>query len=66
MHTLQEIAREFGAECVVPLHSAFVYARKTRPDIQWVRDDGQIAPSGQMLIAYTWLEETGVFRRAFA
>ena len=63
MHTLTEIAREFKAYCIVPLHSAFVYARRARPDIAWVRDDGQPTSSGHALIAHTWMEETGILPR---
>src|SRR5262245_48447776 len=35
---VHELAREFGAACVVPLHDAFNRTRDARPDIPWTTD----------------------------
>ncbi|MGC4033979.1 MAG: hypothetical protein QM754_20045 [Tepidisphaeraceae bacterium] len=35
---IDELKREFDAVAVVPLHAAFVNARKLRPDINWTPD----------------------------
>jgi acyl-CoA thioesterase I len=64
--SLEEIAREFQAYATVPLHSAFVYARRNRPDIQWATGDGQLNSSSHMIIAYTWMEVAGITHRAFS
>jgi len=55
-----DLAREFKADCVVPLHAAFAYAMQSRPDIQWTTDGVHPTTSGHMLIAMTWLQETGL------
>jgi acyl-CoA thioesterase-1 len=56
--TVHAMAKEFKAECVVPLHSAFVYALHTRPEVAWTTDGVHPTSSGHMLIALTWLQET--------
>lgn len=66
VHSLMEIAREFDAKAIVPLHSAFVYVRKARPDIDWTAADHQPTSSGHAVIAYTWLEELGIATRSYA
>lgn len=58
VRAVREIAREFGAVCCVPLHSAFVQARKTRPDITWTPDGVHPSSAGHMLIARSWLSCT--------
>lgn len=63
--TVNALASEFGAQCVVPLHSAFVFARNARRDIQWTTDKLQPTSAGHMLIAFTWLEENEMVRREF-
>jgi len=55
-----ELRREFNATAVVPLHAAFVSARKIRPDINWTLDGVHPSSAGDMLIARTWLAETGL------
>lgn len=55
-----ELKREFNALAVVPLHSAFVNARRLRPDINWTPDGVHPSSAGHMLIARTWLAETGL------
>jgi acyl-CoA thioesterase-1 len=57
---VNELAAEFEAECVVPLHAAFEDAKSARPDIEWAPDGVHPSSSGQMLIARTWLEATGL------
>jgi lysophospholipase L1-like esterase len=55
-----ELKREFGAAALVPLHTAFVAARKARPDVEWTPDGVHPSSTGHMLIARTWLAETGL------
>jgi acyl-CoA thioesterase-1 len=58
--SVHELAREFSADCVVPLHRAFVQARNARPDVAWTTDGVHPTPLGHMLIARTWLDSTGL------
>ncbi|HEX8323704.1 MAG TPA: SGNH/GDSL hydrolase family protein [Tepidisphaeraceae bacterium] len=55
-----ELKREFNAVAVVPLHAAFVSARRLRPDINWTPDGVHPSSAGHMLIARAWLAETGL------
>ena len=55
-----ELRREFNAAAVVPLHAAFVNAQKARPDIMWAPDGVHPGSAGHILIARTWLAETGL------
>ncbi|HEY2586590.1 MAG TPA: GDSL-type esterase/lipase family protein [Tepidisphaeraceae bacterium] len=64
VHGVMELAREFNAASIVPMHEALVYARRSRPDIGWIESDGQFTSSAHMVIAYTWLEEHGMVPRA--
>lgn len=56
---VHELARDFAAECVVPMHGAFESARKQRDGVQWTTDGVHPTSIGHMLIARTWLETTG-------
>ena len=58
VRAVREIAREFNAVCCVPLHSTFIQARKTRPDIAWTPDGVHPSSAGHMLIARAWLSCT--------
>jgi acyl-CoA thioesterase I len=60
VRAINELKREFGAAAVVPLHAAFVNARKARPDVAWTTDGVHPTSAGHMLIARTWLAETGL------
>ena len=60
VRAIGELKREFNAVCVVPLHSAFVNARRLRPDINWTPDGVHPSSAGHMLIARAWLAETGL------
>lgn len=60
VRAIGELKREFNAAAVVPLHAAFVNARKQRPDIDWTPDGVHPSSAGHMLIARTWLAETGL------
>jgi acyl-CoA thioesterase-1 len=60
VRAVNELNREFAASALVPLHAAFVAARKARPDIDWTPDGVHPSPTGHMLIARTWLAETGL------
>jgi lysophospholipase L1-like esterase len=60
VRAVRALAQEFAAECVVPLHAAFVDARRQRPDIAWTTDGVHPTSAGHMLIARTWLEATGL------
>jgi lysophospholipase L1-like esterase len=62
---LFELNAEFDGEVIVPLHEAFVFSRRARPDVQWFVDQSTLTPSGHMLVAYTWLESCGMVKRAF-
>lgn len=55
-----ELRREFGAVAMVNTHGAFVNAIKARPDIQWTTDGVHPTSTGHMLIARTWLSDTGL------
>ena len=56
---IHNLARDFNAECVVPLHGAFEDARKKREAVQWTTDGVHPTSIGHMLIARTWLNATG-------
>jgi acyl-CoA thioesterase-1 len=55
-----DLAREFGALAVVPLHQAFQRAREERPDIAWAPDGVHPSSAGHMLIARSWLAALGL------
>jgi len=59
VRAVKELRREFNAVAVVPLHAAFVNAQAARPDINWAPDGVHPSSAGHMLIARTWLAETG-------
>jgi lysophospholipase L1-like esterase len=59
VRAVSELKREFNAVAVVPLHAAFVNARRLRPAINWTPDGVHPSCAGHMLIARTWLAETG-------
>ena len=61
---LHELGYEFGGETVVPVHAAFTYARQLRSDVLWGTASGELTSSGHTLIAYTWLEQTGLLKRS--
>ncbi len=60
VRAVNELKREFSAAALVPLHAAFVNARRMRPDINWTPDGVHPSSAGHMLIARTWLAETGL------
>ena len=60
VRAIGELKREFAAAAMVPLHGAFVNAKKLRPDIAWAPDGVHPESTGHMLIARTWLAETGL------
>ena len=60
VQVVHEIASEFGAVVVVPLHEAFIQARNDRPDLQWTSDGVHPTELGHMLIARQWLLATGL------
>lgn len=60
VQSVHELAVEFGAERVVPLHRVFNAARDARPDIPWTRDGVHPTSFGHMLIARTWLSAAGL------
>ena len=64
--TVFDLAREYDSEVVVPFHEALVFARRARPDIEWIRQTGQLSSSAHMVFAFTWLEETGLVQRSFS
>ncbi len=57
---VRELATEFSAAAVVPLHAAFEKARAARPEISWAPDGVHPSSSGHMLIARTWLASLGL------
>jgi lysophospholipase L1-like esterase len=60
LRAVHDLAEEFGAACVVPLHGAFESAYTTRPDIAWTTDGVHPTSAGHMLIALSWLRATGM------
>jgi lysophospholipase L1-like esterase len=52
---VRQLATEFDAHCVVPLHDAFARARDARPELAWTTDGVHPTSAGHMLIAQTWL-----------
>ena len=60
VRAISELKREFSAVAMVPLHTAFVSAKKLRPDIAWTPDGVHPSSAGHMLIARNWLAETGL------
>jgi lysophospholipase L1-like esterase len=52
------MADEFSAECIVPLHRAFLDAAAARPDVAWTTDGVHPTSLGHTLIARTWLQTT--------
>jgi len=57
---VREMAGEFHAAGVVPLHEAFNDARRARPEIAWTRDGVHPTGIGHMLIARCWLKTAGM------
>ena len=57
---VRELAAQFHAAVLVPLHSVFEQAREKRPDIDWAPDGVHPSASGHMLIARAWLAATGL------
>ena len=55
-----DLAREFGAAAVVPLHRAFLDAHAARPEVALTGDGVHMTPAGDALIARTWLASTGL------
>lgn len=60
VHSLLKIGEEFHVHGIVPMHSALVHARRSRPEVTWVNSDGMLTSPGHAIIAYTWLEEEGL------
>lgn len=56
----RDLAKEFGALTVVPLHKVFNQARQERPDIPWAPDGVHPSSAGHMLIARSWLAALGL------
>lgn len=57
---VHELAAEFSAVAVVPLHEAFNAAGAARADIAWTTDGVHPTSSGHALIAREWMRATGV------
>lgn len=60
VQAVHEMASEFGAIAVVPLHTAFINARNARSDLKWTSDGVHPTELGHMLIARYWLAATGL------
>lgn len=56
---LHELAHDFHAT-LVPLHSAFLRAQQSRPDVPWAPDGVHPHSAGNMLIARVWLQSLGL------
>jgi len=52
---VHQLAEEFKAIAVVPLHGTFNRARQANPDIAWTTDGVHPTSTGHMLIARAWL-----------
>lgn len=57
---VHDLARDCGADAIVPLHQAFTRARQERPDIAWTTDGVHPTSTGHMLIARSWLTACGL------
>lgn len=55
-----ELRREFAVAAMVNTHAAFVNAIKSRPETKWTTDGVHPTSAGHMLIARTWLSDTGL------
>jgi acyl-CoA thioesterase I len=60
VRAIGELKREFAVAAMVPLHGVFVSAKKLRPDISWTPDGVHPGSAGHMVIARTWLVQTGL------
>jgi acyl-CoA thioesterase I len=60
IRAVNDLAMEFHAHALVPLHTAFVNARQLRPDVLWAPDGVHPSSTGHMLIAQTWLNSTSL------
>ncbi len=60
IEVIRNLGSVFEAECIIPLHGAFVQSREARPDIDWASDGVHPTSSGHMLIARTWLATMGL------
>jgi lysophospholipase L1-like esterase len=62
VHAVRSLAGKFGDHVVhvVGLHEACLAAQKSRPDIVWWPDGVHPTSAGHMLLARTWLGETGL------
>ena len=57
---VRELAQQFHATALVPLHGVFESAKSTRPDVIWAPDGVHPSSAGHMLIARTWLAALGL------
>ncbi len=60
VRAVNDLAEEFRASAVVPLHGLFLDAERQRPDIAWTTDGVHPTSSGHMLIARAWLNAAGL------
>ncbi len=59
VRAVRELSREFGT-INVPLHTAFVEARRSNPQVPLTTDGVHLTSTGHMLIAQAWLRSTGL------
>lgn len=57
---VRDLAQQFQAAALVPLHGVFESARTARPEIPWAPDGVHPSSAGHMLIARTWLAALGL------
>lgn len=62
VHAVRGLAGKFGDHVahVVGMHEACLAAEKARPDVVWWADGVHPSSAGHMLLARTWLGETGL------
>jgi acyl-CoA thioesterase-1 len=57
---VNQLAADFVADAVVPLHETFRQAERVGPDIHWTTDGVHPTSTGHALIARTWLNTVGL------
>ena len=60
VQAVRDLAAEFHADALVPLHAAFLNAQQARPDVDWATDGVHPTRVGHALIAREWLAATGL------
>ncbi len=57
---VRDLAKEFRASALVPLHGVFESAKSARTEVNWAPDGVHPGSAGHMLIARSWLAALGL------